>query len=172
MNAPDANKLLFRCVMIHFMVRRRLPVPDIHLQCFSRNRQSTSPHSQYRRGVYMVPVLVQQRHCTLRAKAPPFVFSISFLSFFLFVISTCSLTLIVALAMLHLLGLPPPLDSLHSHLHQTVLGLAVGEIADALDGLLGVVLRQCSCLVDAVCLEDELSCLCVNVSKPVIAKDP
>lgn len=74
--------------------------------------------------------------------------------------------------MLHLLNLLPPLDRLHSHLHQTILGFAVGEIADALDGLFGVVLRQCSRLVDTVCLEDELSCLCANVSQPVFAKEP
>lgn len=53
----------------------------------------------------------------------------------------------------------PPLDRLHSHLHQPVLGFAIGEIADALDGLLGVVLGQRACLVDTVCFEDELSCL-------------
>lgn len=67
----------------------------------------------------------------------------------------------------HFSVLLPPLNRLHSHLNQPVLGLAVGEIADALDSLLGVVLRQCSCLVDAVCFEDKLSRLFANVSNSV-----
>lgn len=87
-NAPDANNLLFRCVMIHFMVPRRLSVPDVHLQCFSQNRQFMSPYSLYRRGVYRVPILVQQRHCTLEPK-PHLLFSL-----LPFLISNCSLTLL------------------------------------------------------------------------------
>lgn len=49
-----------------------------------------------------------------------------------------------------LFRLLPPLDRLHSHLDQSILGFAFGEIANALDGLLGIVLRQCPCLFDAV----------------------
>lgn len=41
----------------------------------------------------------------------------------------------------HFSNLLPPLDRLHSHLNQPILGLAFREIADALDGLLSVVLR-------------------------------
>lgn len=114
--------------------------------------QSVQPVSE---GSLNDTVMVQQQHCTLGAKAPPFVFSISFLVFDVLV--SIVLLLVFHPVVFGLFCLLPPLDRLHGHLHQPILGLAVGEIADALDGFLGVVLCQRSCLVDAVCFEDELS---------------
>lgn len=47
-----------------------------------------------------------------------------------------------------------PLDRLVSHLHQTVLGLALGEVSNGTHGLLRVLLRQSAGLLDAITLKN------------------
>lgn len=98
----------------------------------------------YRRGVYRVPhsysgIIVHW------SQSP-----VSRFSIFDVLVSL----VVLLILFFHLSSLLPPLDGLHSHLQQTILGLAIGEIAKALDGLLGVVLRKRSRLVDAVRFED------------------
>lgn len=63
----------------------------------------------------------------------------------------------------HLHTLLLSLQRLLGHLDQPVLGLAVGEVGNGRNGLLGVLLRQGAGLLDAVAHQDEFTCLITGV---------